>query len=156
MSAYLVGPVADRIQADTAGHTHTGPDPVTAQGPQWSEIQSGIGTEYGGLSNLFSGEGIAHIVDTAVTVPTDSIRGRLGGLVPRLGSVVGAGPTVTPDSAKPTNDSVNDPGIVQATTPGQVASNVANVPGGYSSAAAGGVTAYVAGVWGSIRKGLGI
>lgn len=131
---------AQKVNADTAGHTQTEPAQPTAQGPQWSEIVAGIGTEYGGLSNLFGSGGI---VDTALVQPTDAVVGRLGGLVPRFGGGLAPGPNPIP---QPVNDSVNDPGIVQPTMPGQVAQNVAAVPGGYAAAAA-----QVQGLWKKIR-----
>jgi hypothetical protein len=100
MSA-IVPTIGQKQMASTvAGNTSTEtPEPTTA-GPQFSEILTGIGSEYGGLSHLF-GEGVAAVkpVETSVTVPTDSTVGRLGGLVPKIKSVVAPGPTVQPDSA---------------------------------------------------------
>jgi hypothetical protein len=91
---------ANRINADTAGLTSSELDVPTAQGTTFSEVLSGIGSEYGGLSGLFN-DGIPAAVNTSVAKATDSVRGPLGGLIPKRGSVVAAGPTVTPDSAKP-------------------------------------------------------
>lgn len=103
MSA-IVQQGAAKINADRAGLTQVDPPESTASAPTFPEILTGIGSEYGGLSHLFGdGLGAVRPVETAVTVPTDSIRGRLGGLVPSRGSVVAPGPTVAPDSAKPTS-----------------------------------------------------
>ena len=137
MGAYVAGPAAAKITADVAGNTSHAPVIPTAMPVTFSEILNGIGTEYGGLHNLFGGSTVP--VDTNVTIATDSTVGRLGGLVPAIHSVVAAGPALTPDSSKtgPVNDSVNDPGITQQTQPGQVARNVANVPGGYANVAGG-------------------
>ena len=129
MSA-IVGVGAQKINADVAGLTSSEPITPSVQGPQWSEIQSGIGTEYGGLSNLF---GSGAIVDTAIVKPTTAVVGRLGGLVPDFAGGLAPGPNALP---QPVNDGVNDLGIVQSSMPGQVAQSVAAVPGGYAAAAA--------------------
>jgi|ERR1700685_1304425 len=93
---------SDKINADTAGLTSAEPKVPTAQGTSPTEFVSQfVGSEYGGLSHLFSTDLPTPVV-TAVERPTDSLRGRLGGLVPAKGSVVAAGPTVQPDSAKTT------------------------------------------------------
>lgn len=119
---------ANKINADVAGNTTSEPAEPTAAGPQWSEMLSGIGSEYGGLSHLF-GETITP-VETAVAIPTDSVRGRLGGLVPSGFGVLSPGPTAIP---QPVNDGDNDPGVTQPSVPGQVAQDVAAVPGGFAS-----------------------
>jgi hypothetical protein len=90
---------ADKINADTAGLTSAEPKVPTAQSTSPTEFVSQfVGSEYGGLSHLFSTD-LPQAVDTSIERPTDSLRGRLGGLVPAKGSVVAPGPTSTPDSA---------------------------------------------------------
>jgi hypothetical protein len=93
---------SDKINADTAGLTSAEPKIPTAQGTSPTEFVSQfVGSEYGGLSHLFSTD-LPQVVDTSLDRPTDSLRGKLGGLVPARGSVVAPGPTVQPDSAKTT------------------------------------------------------
>ena len=135
MGAYVAGPAAAKMYADVAGNTSHAPVIPTTHPVTVSEIINGIGTEYGGLHHLFGGSTVPVVTD--VTTATDSTVGRLGGLVPAIRSVVAAGPSLTPDSAKtgPVNDSVNDFGTTEQSQPGQVARNVAAVPGGYVSTA---------------------
>lgn len=122
MSA-IINAGAQKINADTAGLTSSEPEAPTAQGPQFSEIMTGIGSEYGGLSHLF-GDGMpkgSGTTDTSVTIPSDSVRGRLGGLVPALGSILQSGPAGT---AQAVHDGDNDAGTPDNTLPGQVAADV--------------------------------
>jgi hypothetical protein len=91
---------ANKVNADVAGHTSSEPKTPTVAGPQWSEIETGIGTEYGGLSHLF-GTGLAPVV-TDVTKATDATTGRLGGLVSLIKPVsnhAGPGPGFQPNPA---------------------------------------------------------
>ena len=147
MGAYIAGPVASKMTADVAGNTSHAPIIPTTAPVQVAEILNGIGTEYGGLHNLFGGS-LATTVTTDIGAATDSTVGRLGGLVPAIASAVAPGPTV---ANNPSNDSVNDPGITQSTTPGQVATDVANKPGGYANVATGQVNKAIADATAAIR-----
>lgn len=147
MGASLI-PMADQVQANTAGQTQAAPAPATAAPVQFSEILNGIGTEYGGLANLFHGEAPAQAVTTALDTTTATV-GRFGGLVPeQVSSLFAPGAPVR-------NDSVNDPGVAQQTMPGQVAADVAAVPGGYPPVASG-VATGIARAVSTVRSFLGM
>ena len=147
----ILYPTANSMAADIAGNTSSQVAVPTAAPAQISEILSGIGSEYGGLSHLF-GTGI-NPVSTNLAQATDSTVGRMGGLVPAIRSVVAPGPGTLD------NDGDNDHGVPDLTLPGQVADNVAAQPGGYSSAQAGTYvpagTAAVAGMVATVRRFFG-
>lgn len=95
----VLGPAAQRINADVAGLTHVAadhtPPPGAPQAATAEEILHGsVPSEFGGLSHIFSDHLVEAptFVETAVSKPTSSLVGRLGGLVPQHTTAQEPGP----------------------------------------------------------------
>lgn len=90
MSA-IVTQAAQKINADTAGHTQTEPAQTTAAPPSPSELLGGDS-----FSGLWQGgwhpEALLTAVDTALVKPTESLLGPNGGLIPRRTTGSAPGP----------------------------------------------------------------
>jgi hypothetical protein len=105
----MLGPAAQTMQNNRPGtFTHAPESPAVATGAPssvtLSEVVGDLPTEYGGLSHIFS-DSMPAVVETAVSTPTDSLPGKLGGLVPRLSSAaLSSGP------AQPAPVGTTDPG----------------------------------------------
>lgn len=82
-----LGLVAQRINADVAGLTHGAPPATTVSAEPIASVISDP------MASILSG---GHVLISDLAVPlgraTDAIRGPLGGLVPRRGSVTAPGP----------------------------------------------------------------
>lgn len=92
---------ADRVNADTAGKTGTNPVNDVPVTPTFTEIW-----DDGGISHILSG-GIhpeslpnAFLENKNLEKATDSVKGDLGGLRARVGSVVQPGPSGGTNTAK--------------------------------------------------------
>jgi hypothetical protein len=130
MSAIVPTIATDKMRANVAGHTVRDPaTPVVEAEPVANLVHSigDIGSSLG-IGNLFNGgeDAVSTPIDKSVSVPTDSVRGRLGGLAPALRSVVSPGPTVTPDSAAHVEPHAADglPKLPNEANPGGTASHV--------------------------------
>jgi hypothetical protein len=121
-----LGPAAQRINTDTAGLTHiVEPNPGAPVGAIPHEIiAEALPTEHGGLSHLFTDnliEPTTHLVDTGLARATNSVPGKLGGLIPQpwkpgptpVGPNVGPAPGYAWDPARqpfePGPDSMPNP-----------------------------------------------
>lgn len=103
MSANLI-PASNRMNASVAGQTRD------AEAIQPTPAQVGLtATEtgdnlFGGLGDLVAGgvhpEAVPAIVARPLDVATDSVRGTLGGLRPKFGSVIAPGPAGSASAAK--------------------------------------------------------
>jgi hypothetical protein len=88
--ASILNAAAQRINASTAGLTgvkaNPSLEPGAAHPASATEVADLIPTEFGGLTHLFGGQAAPSTqfqpVTTAKTIPTGSLPGKLGGLVP--------------------------------------------------------------------------
>jgi hypothetical protein len=105
MPANLIN-TSNQINANTAGQTRAAEDisPVSTQaGITATETGDNL---FGSLGSILSGgvhpEAVPGVVDTSVQRATDSVRGKLGGLVPKSTSVTAPGPVGSANAAKAT------------------------------------------------------
>jgi hypothetical protein len=107
--AAILSPVAQRINASTAGMTH---NPLTPSNPGAQqhaasavEVADLVPTEFGGLTHLFGGGGVPldQFRPVSTSLPeTTAVAGRLGGLVPnRLRTGSGASGALPRPAATP-------------------------------------------------------
>jgi hypothetical protein len=87
---------AQQINSDIAGLTHTGLDQAGAPAPPtMTEDLTHLGL-VSELDHVLSGgahpESVWQMIDRSVVQPTDSLAGKLGGLVPRVGGALANGP----------------------------------------------------------------
>lgn len=87
---------AARINADVAGLTHGAePNPGQPAPPTLTEDLAHLGV-VSEIDHVLSGgthpESVFQLLDRSVVQPTDSLAGKLGGMVPRVGGVLANGP----------------------------------------------------------------
>jgi hypothetical protein len=120
---------SDYTNASTAGMTSTVNERVDGATPWPPPVQVDEILHGDNLPHLFSGgshpESIPGVVLTPLEKATDSIRGRLGGLVPARGSVLQPGPAGGAATARSIRD--------------RVATIIAGIPGVSSTAAPSGI-----------------
>lgn len=95
---------ANKINADTAGKTHA---PVPREETPGAVVPATFAEIFHGEMNfgsMLSGgthpEHVPAVVNTATETATDSVKGRLGGLIPKARGVVAPGPAGGGNTAK--------------------------------------------------------
>lgn len=132
--ASIINAAAQRLNADTAGRTHTGgePNPGQAAAATPAEIyHSAVHTATGALDSLFRQEPVAPgPVSTATEAPAGSA-GPHGGRIPSAVShVLGAIPGAAPGpSVGPSGTAVSTPGIAPGISPAVVRNDVVSAAG---------------------------
>ncbi len=113
MASVLI-PASQRFNANVAGQTHVVPNetpPGTPHAAQPTEVVANIPSATGALDLILAGGShpeniIPPVVATNLTRASDSLAGKMGGLVPRFTGTLAPGPAGAAASARSTLDKI--------------------------------------------------